>query len=124
MMFATPRILLIITAILGGVAGFLALIVPPLFLQLTFPGVDGGPAALYLTRAFGVALISFAVLAFFSRGLIGVAVRPALAALLTYNVVVTVHFGSLALSGDAAMTAPLIHLLLSVGYAYYWHKSR
>jgi len=123
-MFATPRILLIVTAILEGLGGLLALIAPPLFLQQSFPGAEGGPAALYLARAFGVALISLAVLAFFSRNLTGAAVRPALAALLTYNVVVTVHFASLALSGHAAIAAPLFHALLSVGYAYYWHKSR
>lgn len=123
-MFSTPRILLIVTAVLEGVGGLLALIVPPLFLETSFPGVEGGPAALYLARAFGVALISMAVLAFFARNLTGAAVRPAIAALLTYNVVVTVHFASLALSGNAAPPAPFIHLLLSVGYAYYWHKSR
>ena len=123
-MFATPRILLIVTAILEGFGGFWAVIAPAGFLAITFPGVESGATGPLLARAFGIALISLAVLAFFARNLIGAAVRPALAALLTYNVVVGVHFGSLVVAGQAGVSAPIMHLLLSVGYGYYWHKTR
>jgi hypothetical protein len=123
-MFATPRILLIATAILEGIGGLLAILAPPLFVEMTFPGVASSDAALFIARAFGIALIALAVLAFFSRNFTGAAVKPTLAALLTYNVVVAVHFGSLVLSQQAGIGAPVMHLLLSVGYGYYWHKSR
>jgi len=118
-----PRLLLIISAVVELGAGLFLVLLPELAVGQMFPGIEGGPAALLAGRTAGTALVSLGVLSWVARNQVGAAVKPALLALLAYNVLAVANFGYLAATTVPASIAPtVLHLALSAGFAFYVRK--
>jgi hypothetical protein len=114
-------LLLKITALIEAVTGIALILLPNtvagLLLSQTLSG--GGPAVARLT---GIALFALAVMAWASRATPGRS--PALAAMMTYNVVAAIYLAMLfvegALVGKLLLPAVVLHAALGLLLAHAW----
>jgi len=121
---ATPMILLILNALMEGVAGLQGIFVPGKASKAMFPGYESGANSEPMTRAFGTAALSIAVLS--ALGALvsdnAAALMPVLGALIFYNVVIAGVFIWLSTKGIKNTVATVVHIVIAALLIYYWCK--
>jgi hypothetical protein len=122
---ASPRILLIIIALLEGLVGLLLIVAPAKVIEGSLPGVMPGIDGTSMAHLAGTALVSLAALAWLARNATDSAtLRPALGALLVYNVLAVVNLFYQALTIAPGSLAPgIVHLILTAALFFYWRKT-
>ncbi len=120
----SPKILLIVCAILEAAVGLFLVTAPGRFIERTLPGVVPGVDGITTARLAGTALLSLGALAWLGRNVTEpAALRPVLGALLIYNVLAVVNlFYQGARVGAGAYAPGVVHLILSVALFYYWRQ--
>jgi len=122
---ATPRSVLGIAAAVEAVTGLLLLIVPHLLAKLLL-GADVTGVSIVIGRVAGIALLSLGVGCWFGRQ--EATGGWALAAMLLYNVLVTLHLALVGLGaefvGVLLWPAVVVHAVLTVLLGFAWSKSR
>ena len=119
------RSVLGVAAAIEAVTGLLLLIVPHLFVTLLL-GADVTGAAIVIARVAGIALFSLGVSCWFGR--LEANGGWALAAMLLYNVLVTIYLAGVGfgteLAGALLWPATAVHALLTGLLGSAWLKSR
>ncbi len=121
---ASPKILLIVIAVIEGLIGLAMAIAPAAVAAKVTPGVDPGLAGIVMARTAGTALIALGALAWLSRNATErVVLQPVIAALLVYNVLAVVNLVWQAGNVMTAALAPaILHLILGAALFVYWRK--
>ena len=124
-MRAAPRSVLGIAAAVEAVTGLLLIVVPHLLAKLLLGGEVTG-VAVVIGRVAGIALLSLGVGCWFGRQ--EATGGWALAAMLLYNVLVTLYLALVGLGGEFVgvllWPAAVIHAVLTVLLGFAWSKSR
>ena len=121
----TPKALLIASAVIEGVVGLIAIILPGMALMQAYPGIENAMASEYAMRLAGTALLALGALSWLVRDATDASVlKPVLSTLLAYNVLAVLNFGFLTMGPVPSALAPtILHLLLSGGFLYYLRKA-
>jgi hypothetical protein len=121
---ASPKVLLIVIAVIEGLIGLAMAIAPALVAAKVSPGVDPGIAGVVMARTAGTALIALGALAWLARNATErVVLQPVLAALLVYNVLAVVNLVWQAGNVMTGALAPaILHLILGAALFVYWRK--
>lgn len=121
---ATPLIILILNALMEGIAGIQGILAPGKAAKSMFPAHDSGAGAEPMTRAFGTAALTIAVLSAIGALVASdpVALMPVLAALIFYNVVIAIVFIAFASKGAKNTVATVVHIVIAAILIYYWVK--
>lgn len=124
-MLATPKILLIVIAVLEGIVGLLLIVDPGQMIANSLPGTTPGLDGLTMGRLAGTALVSLAALAWLARNATDSAtLRPALGALLVYNALATVNLFYQAMTiAPGSIVFGILHLVLTAALIYYLRKT-
>ena len=113
--------LLLVMALAETVFGLGFLLAPGAMMELF--GVSGSPMLFFMTRMFGAAIISLAILFWMSRTVAEAGVRQAVVITgFVYNLLATVLIGGAVTSGlikSSAWATVGLHFLLTVGFAYF-----
>ena len=124
-MRAAPRSVLGIAAAVEAVTGLLLIVVPHLLAKLLL-GVEVTGVAVVIGRVAGIALLSLGVGCWFGRQ--EATGGWALAAMLLYNVLVTLYLALVGLGaefvGVLLWPAVVVHAVLTVLLGFAWSKSR
>lgn len=124
-MRAEPRSVLGIAAAVEAVTGLLLIVVPHLLATLLL-GVDVTGVSIVIGRVAGIALLSLGVGCWFGRQ--EATGGWALAAMLLYNVLVTLYLALVGLGaefvGVLLWPAVVVHAVLTVLLGFTWSKSR
>jgi hypothetical protein len=124
-MRAEPRLVLGIAAAVEAVTGLLLIVVPHLMAKLLL-GVDVTGVSIVIGRVAGIALLSLGVGCWFGRQ--EATGGWALAAMLLYNVLVTLYLAWVGLGaefvGVLLWPAVVLHAVLTVLLGFAWSKSR
>lgn len=121
----SPKLLLILIALLEGIVGLLLIVAPAEVIAGSIPGIAAGVDGVAMARTAGTALVSLGVLAWLARNTSEpAALRPVLGALIAYNVLATLNLLYQASTiAPGSLVPALIHLALSVALVFYWRKT-
>jgi len=119
---ATPVIILILNALMEGVAGIQGILAPSKAAKSMFPAHDSGPGVEPMARTFGTAALTIAVLSAIGALVASdaAALMPVLAALIFYNVVIAIVFVAFANKGTKNTVATVVHIVIAAILIYYW----
>jgi hypothetical protein len=121
---ASPKILLIVIAVIEGLVGLAMVLVPAAVAGKIAPGTDPGLAGIIMARTAGTALIAISALAWLSRNATErMVLQPILGALLVYNVLAVVNLLWQAGQAMPSAVAPaILHLILGAALFVYWRR--